>query len=118
MATTVKDQTQPEAAHEERVDPGAGPAPGPTPGQAAPAVAPGGGSLQQVQRSVEQLQDRVHDLEHRGDSARAGVFSDPDHAPSPVSLQDILPRIKDLAQCVGGMKELAQIVTTLAQAKE
>jgi hypothetical protein len=118
MVSIVKDQAQPEAAHEDRIDPGAGP----TPGQAAPAAAPGGGTLRDVQHTVEQLEERVNDLERRGDStphgAQPGVYSDPDHAPSGVNLQDILPRIKDLAQCVGGMKELAQIVTTLAQSKE
>jgi hypothetical protein len=102
MATTAKDQAQPEAAHEERVDP----------------AAAGGETLHEVRRSVEQLQERVDDLEHRGESTPSAVYSDPDHAPTGVNLQEILPRIKDLAQCVGGMKELAQIVTTLAESKE
>jgi hypothetical protein len=109
MATTAKDQAQPEAAHEERVDPA---------GPPSAAAAPGGETLHEVRRSVEQLQERVDDLEHRGESTPPAVYSDPDHAPTGVSLQEILPRIKDLAQCVGGMKELAQIVTTLAQSKE
>jgi hypothetical protein len=111
---TVKDQAQPEAGHEDRIDPAACPSPAPTPGQPAPA----GENLQDAQREVKQLQERLHDLERRGDSAPPGVYSDPDHAPGHVDLQEILPRIKDLAQCVGGMKELAQIVTTLAESKE
>jgi hypothetical protein len=111
MATKVKDQTQPEAAHEERVDPAAGPPAQPPSTTAAEA-------LQDVHRQVEHLQERVEDLEHRGESTPPAVYSDPDHAPSGVNLQEILPRIKDLAQCVGGMKELARIVTTLAESKE
>ena len=114
MATKVKDQSQPEAGHEERVDPAA-----PAPGQpSSTAAAPGGETLHDVHRQVEQLQERVEDLEHRGESTPPAVYSDPDHAPSGVNLQEILPRIKDLAQCVGGMKELARIVTTLAESKE
>ena len=113
MASTVKDQSQPEAAHEDRIDPGACPSSG---------AAPGAGNMQDVRRTVADLQERLNDLERRSDTTPAatpaGVYSDPDHAPSGVNLQDILPRIKDLAQCVGGMKELAQIVTTLAHTKE
>jgi hypothetical protein len=113
MASNAKDQAQPQAAHEERIDPGACPPPVP---------APGGGSLQDVQRTVEELQERLDDLERRGHGpspgAPAGTYSDPDQPPGRVSLQEILPRIKDLARCVGGMMELAQIVTTLAQNKE
>jgi hypothetical protein len=116
MASTVKDQAQPEAGHEDRIDPGGCPSSGPAP------AAPGGENVKDVRQSVEELQERVHDLERRGSSPPAGapaaVYSDPDHVPSAVNLQDILPRIKDLAQCVGGMKELAQIVATLAQSKE
>jgi hypothetical protein len=111
MAATVKDQAQPDARHEDRVDPAAGPSP-------ATGAAPGSGNLEEVQRRVEQLQERLTDLERRGENAPAAVYSDPDHAPTGVNLQEILPRIKDLAQCVGGMKELARLVTTLAESKE
>jgi hypothetical protein len=33
-------------------------------------------------------------------------------------LQAVLPQIKDLAQKVGGMKQLADIINTLAASKE
>lgn len=39
-------------------------------------------------------------------------------APSQHRLQDILPEINDLAQRVGGMKQLAEIIKTLQQSKE
>jgi len=83
---------------------------------ASPEAAPA--TLQEVQREVQQLQDRLHDLEQRsGPAPTGGVYSDPDSPASTVQLQDVLPRIKDLAQAVGGMKELARIVNTLAEAK-
>jgi hypothetical protein len=110
MAATAKDQAQPDAGHENRVHPAAGPSP-------ATEVAPGKDTLQTVQREVERLEERLSDLEHRGESSPAGVYSDPDCVPAGGNLQEILPRIKDLAQCVGGMKNLAQIVTTLAESK-
>jgi hypothetical protein len=107
MATTTKEQAQPEPGHEACPTPAG-------PGQAA--------ALQEVKHEVQQLQERLHDLEQRPPDStsepRSGVFSDPDHPASTVSLQDVLPRIKDLAQCVGGMKELARLVTMLAESKD
>jgi hypothetical protein len=37
--------------------------------------------------------------------------------PGTSELQDVLPQIKDLAQRVGGMERLAEIVRTLREAK-
>lgn len=108
MATAGKEQAQPSAA--------AGGCDVP----AAPAQGPA--TLQEVKREVQHLQERLNDLEHHPTSSPTGaapaVFSDPDHPASTVQLQEVLPRIKDLAQSVGGMKELARLVTTLAEAKE
>ncbi len=39
--------------------------------------------------------------------------ADPEHR-----LQDILPQIKEIAQKVGGLKRLAEIVQTLAETKD
>jgi hypothetical protein len=84
--------------------------------------AQGSASLQEVRQEVQQLEERLGDLERRSGSSSppgaTGVVSDPDHPAGAVSLQEVLPRIKDLAQSVGGMKELARLVNTLAEAKE
>ena len=51
----------------------------------------------------------------------AGADTTPGSAPggSPQHrLQDVLPEITNLAQRVGGMKQLAEIIATLQQAKE
>ena len=111
MAATVKDQAQPDAGNEDRVDPGGGPTP-------AAAAAPGVGNLEEMQRRVQQLQERLNDLERRGEGHPAAVYSDPDHVPTGVNLEEVLPRIKDLAQCVGGMKQLARIVANLVESNE
>jgi hypothetical protein len=109
MATEAKPQAQPDAAHEAPVDPAARPA-------------AGGASLHEVRQEVRQLQERIDQIAQSAAPApQAPVLSDPDLGANPPAhhpLQDLLPEIKDLAQRVGGMKELAQIVTTLAQTKE
>jgi non-ribosomal peptide synthetase component F len=77
-------------------------------------------SLQEVRREVQQLEERLEHLEHHAGGPPAdavGVVSDPDHPASTVALQEVLPQIKDLAQRVGGMRELAQLVATLAEAE-
>jgi hypothetical protein len=42
----------------------------------------------------------------------------PQGAPEQGRLQDVLPEIKDLAQRVGGLQQLARIIADLQQSKE
>ncbi|MBV9125302.1 MAG: hypothetical protein JO112_18245 [Planctomycetes bacterium] len=51
-------------------------------------------------------------------SETPGGNSLPREVPGQCNLQDILPEIKDLAQRVGGLKRLAELVETLQQSQE
>jgi hypothetical protein len=81
----------------------------------------GTATLHEVRTEVHNLQERLDELERRSSAAATpsagGVYSDPDHPAGNPNLQDVLPHIKDLAQAVGGIKELARLVNTLAEAK-
>jgi hypothetical protein len=77
-------------------------------------------SVQQQASDIKDLTARVDNLEQRiavapplpAQSKSAGT-SQP--APGPTSLQDVLPQIKDLAEKVGGLDHLAEIIDTLKQ---
>ncbi len=116
MTTDKKARPQPETAHAESVDPAA-------------RTSGGGTTLHEVRREVQELQERIDQIAQTASAPPpaaktappAPVVSDPDLGANPPSrhpMQEILPEINNLAQRVGGMKALAQIVVTLAQTKE
>jgi len=105
-----KIETSPKAGHEQTFKPGAAEAPSPAHG------------AQEVESDVKDLTARVDDLEQRvglappvpAQSPSAGAIQPP---PGPTSLQDVLPQIKDLAEKVGGLEHLSEIIDNLKQPK-
>ncbi len=131
MKKNRRAQVQPEAGHPRRVVPAA-----PTASARVQPAAPTTGPhpLQDVESEVHDLAARVDDLEQTAARAQPLVNKAPKSnkaaprepsqktvAKGPTAqsrLQDVLPEVKDLAQKVGGLEQLSQIIETLKQCKE
>jgi hypothetical protein len=53
-----------------------------------------------------------------GARSPTGAAHTPSAAGAQTSLQEVLPQIKDLAQRVGGLRKLAEIIANLEESKE
>jgi hypothetical protein len=97
-----------EGGHPQGIDPG------------APSEPPGG-RLKDIESDVEDLGARVENLEQQPTSpdvpksskATIGAVGGP-----VINLQELLPQIKELAEKVGGLQNLSEIIETLKQTKK
>jgi hypothetical protein len=79
--------------------------------------------VREVASDVNDLTARVDDLEqriglaaHLSDQPKSAGASQP--ATGPTSLREVLPQIKELAEKVGGLQHLSEIIDTLKQPQE
>src|SRR5262249_9209831 len=137
MASDRRAHVLPEARHAKPADPAV------TSPEASAEVQPAtqtdGHRLQHLESEVRDLAAKVDSLEQtavpppspsdpaamlEGAPRRPAVPAAPqtpgekEPATPQARLQEVLPKVKDLAQQVGGMEQLAQIIETLKQSKE
>lgn len=125
----------PEASPPQPVDPGALPQEAPTRVSPASPVAPDAHGLSRIEREVHEigrdvqgLASRIGELAEKVAKAPPAAMAPLTEAPplaganepeaGPTQLQEVLPKVKELAGKVGGMEQLSDIVETLKETKK